>query len=90
MIFLNKFLELICKSTNLYKELLCIYSKPELKIFNINREQTEISYISRSCNEVFSRHVKDFFSHDHLILYFNSSDASRIGYLYGIWLQSKQ
>ena len=89
MSFLNTILELISKSANVYKQLVSIYSQPKFKIFNIGREQIDISYISSTNNKIFSRHIKDFFSHDCLILHFNSSDAARIGYLYGIWLQSK-
>lgn len=88
MNLLNRLLELITKSAILHKKLFFIHSKPDFKIFNIDRTQTEISYLCKSGNKIFSRHVKDFFSKDYLILHFDSSDAARIGYLYGIWLQS--
>lgn len=79
------------KSKNLFNYFLRFYSKPTFKLISIDKTRTVIFYTQKSNRYVLSRHVEEFFTDESLsIKHFNSNDASQIGYLYGIWLQSSK
>lgn len=76
------------KSINLFKHFFWIYSKPALKINNIDKVKSIIRYENISNGVISSKHVQSCFENKAFLSNFNGTDAAYIGYAYGVWLQS--
>lgn len=81
--------EFINKSVILFRYFVKLYSKPLFVLDRIDQNEHIIYYKNQRSEEIFSMKIKAVINNRLFLSRFSSKDAAYIGYLYGMWIQSK-